>query len=158
MLFMQSVTYIIAEPDDGECEKQVTIASCLSIPSTLAKSANKCYWDGNGESCMFLEPSNDLMRVVYVSLLSAMISAPISITVDWLVMNVLTAETVEKSHFKIGSSTKRDVLSENMDKGHGLFLENVDAEIGALYTALRKHRTTLSSEADMREFDGKIYN
>jgi hypothetical protein len=97
MLFFQAVTYNIAEVDDGSCEDCSDKTACLSEPSALSRGANKCYWDNDANTCHYIEPVNDLLRVVYVAIISAMWSAPIALGVNWLVMNVLSAQTALSS-------------------------------------------------------------
>jgi hypothetical protein len=166
MLFMQAVTYNVAEPNDGSCESQVTEMSCLAEKSTLARNANKCYWDATEEQCYFLEPVNDIMRVVFVALLSAIASAPISFTVQWLIMNVLAGQTIDKN--KVSDVTSPDTF--DMDKAEAVFnynqqqtvlncsefKMNVTAECKKLNADLLQYRNSLST-AEMAEFDGMIF-
>jgi hypothetical protein len=44
MLFVQSVTYNIADPDDGSCEACKDECWCLSLRSTLNLRESRCYW------------------------------------------------------------------------------------------------------------------
>jgi hypothetical protein len=44
MLFVQSVTYNIADPDDGSCEACDSVSCCFSLKSTLNLNEDRCYW------------------------------------------------------------------------------------------------------------------
>jgi hypothetical protein len=44
MLFVQSVTYNIADPDDGSCEACRDENRCLSLRLTLNSNEGQCYW------------------------------------------------------------------------------------------------------------------
>jgi hypothetical protein len=44
MLFIQSVTYNIADPDDGSCEDCEDESCCLSLKSTLNTNEDRCSW------------------------------------------------------------------------------------------------------------------
>jgi hypothetical protein len=110
MLFIQSVTYNISDPDDGSCEACDDESCCLSLKSTLNLNEDRCSWkvDGSsdplafnlsttGESCHFRSIAGDLQRVFIVAILSAIISAPFSLTVQYLISNILSAETLKPS-------------------------------------------------------------
>jgi hypothetical protein len=98
MLFVQSVTYNIADPDDGSCEKCEDESCCLSLKSTLNSNEDRCYWSVSANAsavaegtCAFREIGGDATRVFTVAILSAIISAPFSLLVQYLVTNVLCA-------------------------------------------------------------------
>jgi hypothetical protein len=165
MLFMQAVTYNVAEPDDGSCESQVTEISCLAEKSNLARSANKCYWDSTDEQCYFLEPVNDLMRVVFVAVLSAIVSAPISFIVEWMIMNVLAGQTIDtKKVSAIPLLASSQESAETVFQQHqqqsilnrSVFKKTVTQECTNLNSDLRQYRDKLTSTADIAEFDGMI--
>ena len=101
MLFIQSVTYNIADPDDGSCEDCGDEDQCLSLRSTLSAAEARCYWESQGKegdthgSCHFRPISGDRERMFMVAILSATICAPLSLTVQYLITNVLSLETSE---------------------------------------------------------------
>jgi hypothetical protein len=155
MLFIQAVTYNIAEADDGSCELCQDRTTCLAEPSSLARSQSKCYWDTDQQACYFNEPSNDLLRVVFVAIISAMWSAPISVFVEWIIMRVLAA----KSH-----QATVDVSHEVMLTGIGInqrmsntlshaFNKTVNEEISDLSSEIKQYYETLTGE-EKQEFAG----
>jgi hypothetical protein len=165
MLFMQAVMYNVAEPDDGSCESQVTDLSCLAEKSTLARNANKCYWDSTDDKCYFLEPVNDLMRVVFVAVLSAIVSAPISFAVQWMIMNVLAGQTIYRkkvttvpilSTYNSRESTEAGCTPNQQQTvlNRAVLKKTVTQECTNLNADLRQYRDTLTSTADVAEFDG----
>jgi hypothetical protein len=111
MLFVQSVTYNIADPDDGSCEACEDESCCLSLSSTLNSNEDRCYWEsssarwvanissasssgvGSGGSCHFREIGEDMVRMFIVAMISALVSAPLALSVQYLIMNVLAKET-----------------------------------------------------------------
>jgi hypothetical protein len=96
MLFTQALTYNVAYPDDGTCEENIHRTSCEDEPSAIARNEEKCYWDSETRSCHYLEPGNDILRVFTVAIISAVIGAPIMLTINWMVMNVLSCKTKAK--------------------------------------------------------------
>ncbi len=44
MLFVQSLTYDIADPDDGSCELCEEESCCISLRSTLNSQESRCHW------------------------------------------------------------------------------------------------------------------
>jgi hypothetical protein len=163
MLFIQAVTYNIAEVDDGSCESYVDSTSCLSEPSTLNRESNKCYWDSDDNKCHYLEASNDLLRVVFVAVISAMWSAPIAIGVNWLVMTVLSAKsslsaTEEKTtKFKTHSIMidMNHIDKSNKFTSKQLDTQSVEDELRDLNNAIIDYKKTLS-DTEQREYTGII--
>jgi hypothetical protein len=50
MLFVPSMTYNIADSDDGACEMQTDEKHCLKLQSAVATNQDKCYWDYDQET------------------------------------------------------------------------------------------------------------
>ena len=97
MLFVQSVTYNIADPDDGSCEDASTRQECLQLKSSISSGESKCYWEDPDESCHFRPIDESVVRVVIVALFAAAVSAPFAVLFQSLIMFVLSAETVSSS-------------------------------------------------------------
>jgi hypothetical protein len=106
MLFVQSVTYNIADPDDGSCEKCDRESCCASLRSTLNRNEDRCYWKlGDSSenttlpsasqegSCHFREIGDDMARMFIVAVISAIVSAPLALSIQYLIGNVLSKET-----------------------------------------------------------------
>jgi hypothetical protein len=156
MLFIQAVTYNIAEADDGSCELNTDRTSCLDQPSTLARGESKCYWDREDNSCHFSEPSNDLLRVVFVAVISAMWSAPIAVFVDWIIMRVLAAKT---SQTQVEVSKSNSYMAIGMQQRMSLALsqackKSLEDEMIDLNKEIRQYYETLSGN-EQHEFAGK---
>jgi hypothetical protein len=105
MLFVQSVTYNIADPDDGSCENCEDESCCLSLKSTLNSNEDRCYWEVSSTStdqgsCHFRQISDDLSRVFIVAMISAIVSAPFALSIQYLVVNVLSQETMTPEEVK----------------------------------------------------------
>jgi hypothetical protein len=95
MLFIEAVTYDLADPNDGSCELHETEASCLSEVSSLA-SESKCYWDDEEYLCHFKEIKNDMMRVVIVAIFAACLGTPFAILLQVLIQKFLSGEIDEE--------------------------------------------------------------
>ena len=104
MLFIQSVTYNIADPDDGSCERQQTMVDCLKLKSSLS-SSEECVWNGDSGECSFRPINQDFDRVLIVAMLSGILSAPFSIFFQSLILFVLSAKTKVSSRDRRLSSS-----------------------------------------------------
>jgi hypothetical protein len=128
MLFIQSVTYNIADPDDGSCEECERESCCLSMKSTLNGNEDKCYWESSGVwftnttslslssaspsegSCHFREIGEDMIRMFLVAMISATLSAPLALSLQYLIANVLSKECVSEEELekeKVQSQSRR---------------------------------------------------
>lgn len=118
MLFIQSVTYDIADPDDGSCESCETNPCCLSLKSSLNMNEDRCYWSSANDgrwnitnetdynsygSCHFRSISGDLKRVFIVALFAAVLSAPLSLVVQFIITFFLSPETLGSDDSTRGS-------------------------------------------------------
>jgi hypothetical protein len=97
MLFIQAVTYKLTNPDDGSCEMLLTAESCEAPRAVYAKGDPKCYWTPGYRqgTCRFIQPSDSLKVVLFVAVFAAILSTPISVASDWIIMNVLAARTTD---------------------------------------------------------------
>jgi hypothetical protein len=125
MLFIQSVTYNIADPDDGSCEECERESCCLSMKSTLNGNEDKCYWESSGVwftnttslslssasptegSCHFREIGEDMIRMFLVAMISATLSAPLALSLQYLIANVLSKECVSEEELEKEKTQRR---------------------------------------------------
>jgi hypothetical protein len=117
MLFIQSITYNLTNPDDGTCELLHTEATCLQPRSPFATGESKCAWmptnsavgsDG-GYTCIFLEPDKSIRIILFVAIFCAVVTTPIALAADWLVGNVLAAPTETPTSVEV-DNTALDLL------------------------------------------------
>ena len=102
MLFVQSLTYNLTNPDDGSCNGLDTYSACTQPESSLNPGHPKCQWSsnvdgGSGEagtgSCSFIDVESSLRTVLFIAVLSAVVSTPVALALDWLMGHVLAAPT-----------------------------------------------------------------
>ena len=105
VLFVQALTYELTNPDDGTCATYETADECLMDSSTFDPSVSKCTWRAKryGGTCSFREPEDTLSIVIFVAILSALVSIPLLVTIEWLVKNILSAKTSSASDVHDGS-------------------------------------------------------
>jgi hypothetical protein len=112
MLFLQSITYDLANPDDGSCETYRTDTACTAPVSPFATGESKCAWSPpsatttTGDHCMFIEPNNSVKIVLFVAVFSALISTPIAVMTSSLIKTYLAAPETEKDEHHDISSQK----------------------------------------------------
>ena len=95
MLFMQSLTYNLTNPDDGSCESFKNTASCEAARSSYSTGDSKCSWVSDAEQCKFIEPSSQIKVVLFVAIFCAIVSTPIALLVDWIILHIIAAPTLQ---------------------------------------------------------------
>jgi hypothetical protein len=92
MLFIQSLTYNYTHGDDGSCKPFTTEGTCLEPKSYYGTGKNKCYWKENDKTkCQFIEPENSIEIILFVAVFSGLVSAPLAVLVDWIILHILSA-------------------------------------------------------------------
>ena len=98
MLFIQSLTYALTNPDNGECGSYKTRSTCLEEESPYATGETKCSWSPSGKgdgkgSCSFVEPDSDIKVILFVAIFSAVVCTPVALLADAVIMYILSAPT-----------------------------------------------------------------
>jgi hypothetical protein len=93
MLFVQSITYSLTNPDDGSCETYNTQTGCAAEPSPYATGASKCYWDANTERCALVQPDSNVRVILFVAIFSALLTTPLAVGIEWIIMFLLAPPT-----------------------------------------------------------------
>jgi hypothetical protein len=142
MLFLQSITYNLADPDDGTCELCVTEVCCQQKHSSLNSNSQMCWWkvdeslgsnissasgavDG---SCHFIPIDGDMSRMFMVAVISAVLSAPLTLSIQFIISNILSRDTItneDLSHWRSVMSRKNFSVSSPRKK---LTIESTDLE------------------------------
>ena len=179
MLFVEAVTYNIADPDDGSCEVLKSEVECFSKKSVLSSDESMCYWESSsagGGSCHYKDIENDMNRVVVVAIASAIASTPFALAMQFLIGNILGSGTkTSKSSTLAGNAP---ALEEDSDEDEGTqakkrwkhavakIVQNGKATVeectgntvledfNNLLNEIRLYRDSLT-EAKQRDFDGK---
>lgn len=172
MLFIQSVTYNVADPDDGSCEACNDMKCCLSLKSTLNSNENRCYWqfaDDNTSlstnTCYLRDIGEDMTRMFIVALISTILTAPLALTVQYLIVNVLSKDVrpinkeqdqspglrrINSSWHSVGFSSFQTLQNPNLAEPSGNCLEedlhNLTNELSMYYQYLLKEKPTKSKE------------
>jgi hypothetical protein len=168
MLFVQSVTYNIADPDDGSCEACKDENCCLSLRSTLNSNEAQCNWFSREissttpeqGSCHFRELGEDMTRILIVAMISAVISAPFALSFQYLIANVLSKSMIsqveeEKERQRYQQQRIGRLSTSSRAASLTPFKSNLVEECGGsfeedyqnLLRELSKHYNTLVSES-----------
>ena len=99
-LFFNSLLYNLTNPDDGTCESYDSRDDCLNDSSQYSSHDTKCYWgqsmDGNAEGqCSFKEPSSSANAMIFVAMVSALLSIPFVIIFEFIIMEILSRPTAD---------------------------------------------------------------
>jgi hypothetical protein len=100
MLFIQSLTYSLSKGDDGTCSHYHEESTCLAPKSAFATGQSKCYWIPSSSSssssttegrCGFVTPDNSVEVILFVAIFSGIVSTPLAILADWIIIRILAA-------------------------------------------------------------------
>jgi hypothetical protein len=164
MLFIQSVTYTLTNPDDGSCEAMYTQSACVEPKSAFATGESKCSWDGS--ECEFVQPSGSLKVILFVAIFSAIISTPIALASDWILRHILSATTSKSSKISSVRATMRHITgvqvegvpqSDRRSRMRPQTMSTVfvaQAELRTLSSVLQIYREDLTHTQRI-EFDGE---
>jgi hypothetical protein len=147
LLFVQSITYNIGNPDDGSCEKLFTESSCLKPRSPLG-SGPKCSW--TNDHCLPSVADNNFTVILFVAILSAVVGSPIALFINWLVQNFL-CDLNEKATFQDSRLISNKSTKKNYSKSEFFSL----AQINLLSECVRNYRVSLLIGL-RKEFDSKF--
>jgi hypothetical protein len=112
MLFIQSLTYNYTHGNDGSCELFTTEETCLESKSYYGTGKSKCSWKKNAENeCEFIQPENSIEIILFVAVFSGLVSAPLAVLVDWIILNVLSAP--DPSDMKVQAVDEKAISKEN---------------------------------------------
>ena len=168
MLFVQSMTYNLTDPDDGTCEILVSQEACRQPKSSFGTGGNKCLWAQQGPasegSCRFIQPSTDLTVILFVACFSALVTTPISLVLNWLIFRVLAAPTSKSSNHQVLSDPSiEDETRANPNKKIPAAIEDRDSlssktaeELNQLSKELQSYRALLGTQ-QRDEFDSKWF-
>ena len=165
MLFIQSVTYNLTNPDDGFCEMQASQVDCQEPKSSFGTGGNKCMWTQQGSesegSCHFIQPSTDLTVILFVACFSALMTTPLSLSLNWLIFRVLVAPTSKPSSQQVLSDPFIDETRANQKKAaviehdHDMNCKTAE-ELEQLSKELQSYRALLGAK-QRDEFDSKFF-
>ena len=144
MLFVQSITYNLVNPDNGSCSKYNTERTCLVPRSPFGTGGNMCAW--RADSCSYIEPSDDFTVVLFVAVFSALISTPIAIAQNLIVQKILSAK---HSDAVLVVANRKETMIR--DFKHNVAVKK---EMSKLITEMSFYRSTLTPK-QRQEFDGK---
>ena len=158
MLFIQSLTYNITSPDDHSCDAYTTRSACITPRSDFATGASKCSWSYDSSSqttgtCTFNQPNGDITVILFVALFSAVISTPFAVVVDWIIINVLAAESKPSEAIQVTNAPHRvDQLYVNDNE---MIVKQSEIDFTNLAQNINRFRETLQ-ESERITFDGNI--
>jgi len=97
LMFVLAVCYDLQFPqDDGSCESHTTELSCLRQKSVFDVDKSVCSWDEDssqqsGYSCTYESPAFTVWVIVIISVVVAVVTAPVNLLVDFLFIEILSA-------------------------------------------------------------------
>ena len=156
MLFIQSLTYNYTSPDDGSCEAIRDQRNCLREQSSFGTGQSKCKWSSASNSCSFVQPSDSFAIVLYVAIFSTIVSTPIEILLNWLILAVLArpikSAKVEPTNAAaaFGQVEETTFSTESQQGGNAL------DTIAELSRKIKDYRLSLL-ENNRSEFDCKYF-
>ena len=107
LLFVDALTYDLRDPDDGQCELEKTVDSCLSEPSSLSEGESKCFWNEETSSC-HIRDTDSMSQILTVAILASLIGTPFAVMIHVLIQKYLAAETKRPNQVQAEVTTLTD--------------------------------------------------
>jgi hypothetical protein len=132
--------------------------------SVYATGEPKCRWStdlttSNLGSCSFIEPDSSIKIILFVAILSAIISTPVAVLCDFIIKYVLCAPlpstVIEKG---VEKSKKRPSVMEYFQRKKSSSTVDMTslAEMNSLASDIQVYREDLAV-SERNEFDSKFY-
>jgi len=116
MLFVQSITYNLTNPDDGSCASYRTQQECLKPLSVFGTGDQKCSWGDSG--CEFVEPVTSFTVVLFVAVFSAVVSTPIAMLQNSIISKYLAAPIYTPFDAQSNNTSSNDAVCNNDDNNN----------------------------------------
>jgi hypothetical protein len=158
MLFVQSIIYNVRNPDDGSCATYRSKAACQQPKSSFGSGGSQCKWSASGGSCSFIEPSEDITIVIFVAILSAVLSTPIAILEGFIIRSILAAPTFHEEDYNGNDDDTTERLSVFSFKKAGTgekFSALAKIDLARMIAAQKSYRESLDTK-QRNEFDGNL--
>jgi hypothetical protein len=72
-------------------------SDCLAEASPYQTGASKCFWDGKTDTCGLVEPDSSVRVILFVAIFSALVSTPLAVGIDWVIMFLLAPPTKQQT-------------------------------------------------------------
>lgn len=174
VLFLEAVTYDLADPDDHSCENSDSKSSCLSQKSSLARGESKCYWDDSNGTCHFRKVDQEFFRIVVVAVIVAIIGTPFAWIIEAAISNYIAAEAINETNpARVRPKKSSTILKTENSKDDGkafmvarrtvMMLKRAEEALGnsaeddfnALNIDITRYKATLNP-SQRKEFEGEI--
>eukprot|EP01038_Epipyxis_sp_PR26KG_P005469 gene5469-7572_t len=97
MLFFQTLTYDLVNPDESKCSNHKSQSSCLQEKSSYATGESMCKWSSENSnsqnSCSYVQPDESFKVIIFVAVFSALIGGPIVLICHIIITRLLAART-----------------------------------------------------------------
>jgi hypothetical protein len=165
MLFIQSLTYSLSKGDDGTCSHFHEESDCLAPKSGFATTGqSKCYWIPSSSSssstegrCGFVTPDNSVEVILFVAIFSGIVSTPLAILADWIIIRILAAPDLHPM-LKNTASKIMDInsLPSELSKTSPQLVDNDDDgffERASTFFSFKRFSTFITRKSQVK--DGK---
>jgi hypothetical protein len=151
ILFFQTIVYNLANPDDGSCIKLTTKLNCEKQQSQFNNQLNKCKW--KTEHCIFNDSTFSWIVIIFVSLITLILSTPIVMLINFIVQDILTGK-IYKNAKKNDSKYSMKFLSNPRRRVNSDFII-IHNQLKILTDQISTYRKNLV-DRDLDEFDSKF--
>ena len=166
-LFFNSLLYNLAYPNTDACKTYTSQEDCVRDKSPYARKESMCYWDSMSDECSLREPKNSATAVVYIAVVSALLSVPLMFALEYSILHVLNVPTRRKGSIQsVGMADNPEQSTPNTRNrffrvvlqafsGFGIAQHRVNvesvrekskADLLDLLQALVQHRTALPQD------------
>ena len=112
LMFLLAVFYDLQGPsDDGTCVTFISSEACLARKSIFDRSQTYCSWSEGTDTCAFQPPSFSWMVIIYVGVLTSIVTALVSYPIDRLFDVLASPTAVVTVQNKIGIEISKDTAN-----------------------------------------------
>jgi hypothetical protein len=168
LTFLTWVALILYITGTVRCHDIDNQHSCLQQVHLFTRGQHNCHWNEVTEKCVYAESNINAARILYVSIIAALLTTPISALFQQLILFVIGGKpsdramnailpSLEKENFRVpsepavvGTPIRRSGIKVFADDNAedtetSSPLTNIDKEFECLKSDLKRHITTLSS-------------
>jgi hypothetical protein len=161
MIFIQSIIYNLANPDDRYCKNLTSMLNCEKLRSQMNSKESKCKWEidimlKNGGRCNFNQSTSSWTVIMLITLFSAVASTPIVLFLNYIIFDILAAKFKDgtmKTEDRIRTKSIISIINRQHVESDSMLVFH---QFKTLSDEILLHRRNLS-RIDLLDFDRKIF-
>jgi hypothetical protein len=146
----------LANPDNGSCKSLTTKMNCEKQRSQLNNQQSKCKWENETTidgKCIFNDSTFNWIVIIFISLFTLFMSAPIMMLINFIIQEVLTGKIKKEETMDNIETNKFNRTESNRRHLKFMTLQN---RFQILSNEILSYRRKIFDKDLIAEFDSKI--